>query len=204
MCIYKILFKDIKRPPSIKMHLFTLCFMDIFLYMWALDISLQDSLLHFRTSLAYASLYSHGGTRPPLPAIRALGSALYDNPGTLLNGHLRQLTQQQLQQHRLNINNLKSTHLSSHEHSDSGLSAESHEYSPYNSERLVFVVAQTEYYISTEWQSVHWDHTLLFLYFLTVLHKIGKVLEIKYVDNNEICIVYHVCILCVWRKFFLK
>ncbi|XP_021942330.1 band 4.1-like protein 4 isoform X2 [Zootermopsis nevadensis] len=89
-----------------------------------------------RTSLEYASLHSQGGTRPPLPALRALGSALYDNPGTLLNGHLRQSMQQQLQQHRLNINNLKSTHLSSHEHSDSGLSAESHEYSPYNSERL--------------------------------------------------------------------
>ena len=80
-----------------------------------------------------------------MPAIRALGSALYDNPGTLLNGHLRQLTQQQLQQHRLNINNLKSTHLSSHEHSDSGLSAESHEYSPYNSERLVLLLDWTLY-----------------------------------------------------------
>jgi len=170
------------------MQLFALSFIDIFLYMRALEISLQDSLLYFRTSLEYASLYSHGGTRPPLPAIRALGSALYDNPGTLLNGHLRQLTQQQLQQHRLNINNLKSTHLSSHEHSDSGLSAESHEYSPYNSERLVFVVAQTEHYISTEWQSAHWNHTLCFLYFLQILH-IGKVLEIKCVDHNEICIL---------------
>lgn len=149
-------------------------------------------------------MYSHGGTRPPLPAIRALGSALYDNPGTLLNGHLRQLTQQQLQQHRLNINNLKSTHLSSHEHSDSGLSAESHEYSPYNSERLVFVVAETEHYISTEWQSAYWDHPLLhFLYFLQILH-IGKVLEIKCVDHNEICIVYHVHILCVCEEKFCK
>lgn len=104
----------------------------------------QIPSFHYRTSLEYASLYSRGGMHPPLPAIRALGSALYDNPSTLLNGHLRQSTQQQLQQRRLNINNLKSTHLSSHEHSDSGLSAESHEYSPYNSERLVLFVADQQ------------------------------------------------------------
>ncbi|PSN29042.1 hypothetical protein C0J52_27538 [Blattella germanica] len=101
-----------------------------------------------RSGLDYASLHSRGGTRPPLPAIRALGSALYDNPGTLLNGHLRQ-THQQLQQHRLNINNLKSSHLSSHEHSDSGLSAESHEYSPYSSERLTMF--QTSSVIGSGW-----------------------------------------------------
>jgi hypothetical protein len=130
------------------MNLFTLSLTGLFFFEY---VSFRNFIarlsFYYRTSLEYASFYSHGGTRPPLPAIRALGSALYDNPGTLLNGHLRQLTQQQLQQHRLNINNLKSTHLSSHEHSDSGLSAESHEYSPYNSERLVFADAQTEHYI---------------------------------------------------------
>lgn len=184
------------------MHLFALSFIDIFLYVCALEISLQDSLLYFRTSLEYASLYSHGGTRPPLPAIRALGSALYDNPGTLLNGHLRQLTQQQLQQHRLNINNLKSTHLSSHEHSDSGLSAESHEYSPYNSERLVFVATRTKHYIYQQSGKVHWDHTLFFVYFLQILH-IGKILEINCVDHNKICIAYQVHIFCVCEEQFL-
>ena len=147
------------------MHLFALSFINIFLCVWDLEISLQDSLFYFRASLEYGSLYSHGGTRPPLPAVRALGSALYDNPGTLLNGHLRQLTQQQLQQHRLNINNLKSTHLSSHEHSDSGLSAESHEYSPYNSERLVCCCSDWTLYINRVADCSLGSHIILLTFF---------------------------------------
>jgi hypothetical protein len=146
-------------------------------------------------------MHSQGGTRPPLPAVRALGSALYDNPGTLLNGHLRQSMQQQLQQHRLNINNnLKSAHVSSHEHSDSGLSAESHEYSPYNSERLVWLLISHR--ISSTLQSVFRSHGLFFLCSIKYSPH-WKVFLIKYINFNEICILYHVPI-CYIMNYFLR
>jgi hypothetical protein len=161
------------------------------------EISFKNSVFCYRTSLEYASMHPQGGTRPPLPAVRALGSALYDNPGTLLNGNLRQSMQQQLQQRRLNINNLKSTHLSSHEHSDSGLSAESHEYSPYNSERLVLVIAKTE--LLSTLQSVLWCKKLLFLHFI----KYSPHWKLFVIKLNEIYILWHVPV-CFYHEQFLR
>lgn len=73
--------------------------------------------------LEYRTVTNMRSNPPP----RAFSSALYDNPSTLLgktNGHLPQ-----------NINSLKMQSVS-HEHSDSGLSAESQEYSLYSGTRL--------------------------------------------------------------------
>ncbi|XP_049832694.1 band 4.1-like protein 4 isoform X5 [Schistocerca gregaria] len=85
-------------------------------------LSTALNVLEYRGSNVSGSSTSRAG-HP-----RAFSSALYDNPTTLLggktNGHLPQ-----------NINNLKASASVSHEHSDSGLSAESQDYSLYSTAR---------------------------------------------------------------------